>query len=157
MITPDIDILLVEDNPTDVELILRALRQHNHADKVFVVKDGHEAMDFIHAVSTYAGLTVKPFPKLILLDLKLPGMSGLEVLQSLKADEQLKSIPVVMFTSSAQEVDIEECYRLGVNSYIQKPVEYNKFVNIIGEVGMYWLSTNVPPVKARSPAVPTVQ
>jgi two-component system response regulator len=141
----EVQILLVEDNPHDVELTLRALKKHNLANKVFVVKDGAEALDFIFATGIYAQRKIESNPKVILLDLKLPKVDGLEVLRKIKSDEHTKVIPVVVLTSSQEERDIVESYKLGVNSYVVKPVEFNKFVEAISELGLYWLLLNKPP------------
>lgn len=138
----DVEILLVEDNPHDVELTLRALKKHNLANKVQVVKDGAEALEFIFQTGSFAGRTNQL--KVILLDLKLPKVSGLEVLQKLKKEESTKSIPVVVLTSSHEDRDIQECYRLGVNSYVVKPVEFEAFAKTVAEMGFYWLLVNKP-------------
>jgi len=138
----DVEILLVEDNPHDVELTLRALKKHNLANKVQVAKDGAEALDFIFNTGTFAGQS--NCLKVILLDLKLPKVSGLEVLQRLKNEERTRSIPVVVLTSSHEDRDIQECYRLGVNSYVVKPVEFEPFARTVAEMGFYWLLVNKP-------------
>jgi len=138
----DVEILLVEDNPHDVELTLRALKKHNLANKVQVVKDGAEALDFIFHTGSFAGQS--NHLKVILLDLKLPKVSGLEVLQRLKNEESTRSIPVVVLTSSHEDRDIQECYRLGVNSYVVKPVEFEAFAKTVAEMGFYWLLVNKP-------------
>lgn len=138
----DVEILLVEDNPHDVELTLRALKKHNLANKVQVVKDGAEALDFIFNTGSFDGQTNRL--KVILLDLKLPKVSGLEVLQRLKQEERTRSIPVVVLTSSHEDRDIEECYRLGVNSYVVKPLEVEAFAKTVAEMGFYWLLVNEP-------------
>ncbi len=145
MNTNEVEILLVEDNPTDVELTLRALKKHNLANKVHVVRDGAEALDFIFATGTYKGAEVDKKPKVILLDLKLPKVDGLEVLRKIKSDERTKDIPVVVLTSSKEEKDRVESYRLGVNSYIVKPVGFNQFTKAVSELGLYWLLLNEPP------------
>ncbi|MGA7579297.1 MAG: response regulator [Desulfobaccales bacterium] len=138
----DAEILLVEDNPHDVELTLRSLQKHNLANRVQVVKDGAEALDFIFNTGSFAGQA--NHLKVILLDLKLPKVSGLEVLQRLKDDERTRTIPVVVLTSSHEDRDIEECYRLGVNSYVVKPVEFESFAKTVAEMGFYWLLVNKP-------------
>jgi two-component system, response regulator len=138
----DAEILLVEDNPNDVELTLRSLDKHHLANKVQVVKDGAEALDFIFNTGSFAGQA--NHLKVILLDLKLPKVSGLEVLQKLKNDEHARTIPVVVLTSSHEDRDIEECYRLGVNSYVVKPVEFESFAKTVAEMGFYWLLVNKP-------------
>ena len=140
-----VEILLVEDNPRDVELALRALKQHNLANHVSVAKDGEEALEFIFATGAYAHRNVHNGPKVVLLDLKLPKVDGLEVLRRIKADDRTKCIPVVVLTSSAEESDRVESYHLGVNSYIVKPVEFDKFLDCVGEMGLYWLLLNEPP------------
>ena len=144
MTTNSVEILLVEDNPRDVEMTLRALRKHNLANKVHVAKDGAEALDFIFARGAYADRDPNHAPKVVLLDLKLPKVSGLEVLRAIKGDEHTRTIPVVVLTSSQEEKDMVESYRLGANSYIVKPVDFDKFVTAIGEVGLYWLLSNKP-------------
>lgn len=138
----NVEILLTEDNPNDVELTMRALRKHNLANKVFVVKDGEEALEFIFATGRYSGRGVDSPPKVIFLDLKLPKVSGIEVLRKIKSDERTKAIPVVVVTSSQESKDIKECYALGVNSYIQKPIEFENFVGAISGAGLYWLVIN---------------
>ncbi len=140
-----IEILLVEDNPQDVELTLRALKRHNLANKVHVVKDGAEALDFLFTTGSYADRDMNNTPKVILLDLKLPKVDGLEVLRRIKSDERTKLIPVVVLTSSREEQDMIDSYRLGVNSYIVKPVDFDKFVEAVGKLGLYWLLLNEQP------------
>jgi CheY-like chemotaxis protein len=140
-----VEILLVEDKSTDAELTLRALKRHNLANRVLWVKDGQEALDYVFATGNYADRSPSGDPKLILLDIKLPKISGVDVLRRLKSDERSKSIPVTMLTSSAEERDVVESYQLGVNSYIVKPVDFNKFVETVSEVGMYWMVVNRPP------------
>ena len=139
-----VEVLLVEDNPNDVELTLRALKKNNLANKVHVVVDGAEALDFIFATGAYAN-RVNQHPKVVLLDLKLPKVDGLEVLKRVKADSRTKAIPIVVLTSSKEEQDVVRSYQLGVNSYIVKPVEFDKFAQSISELGMYWLVLNNPP------------
>ncbi len=143
--TSPVEILLVEDNPHDVELTLRALKKHNVANRLHMVKDGAEAIDFLFASGAYEDRDPNDRPKLILLDLKLPKVGGLEVLRAVKSDERTRNIPVVVLTSSREEKDIVESYRLSVNSYIVKPVDFDKFLNAVGEVGLYWLLLNVSP------------
>ena len=134
----DVEILLVEDNPNDVELTLRALQKQNLSNKVFVVKDGAEALDFMFASGPYAHRKVDKRPRVILLDLKLPKVDGLEVLRRIKTDSRTSHIPVVMLTSSQEERDVVDSYNLGVNSYIVKPVDFSNFVHAVSELGIYW-------------------
>lgn len=141
----DVEILLVEDNATDAELTIRALKQHNISNDIFWVKDGAEALDFIFASGAYANREINKTPKVILLDLRLPKVDGLEVLRRIKSSEQTKKIPVVVLTSSKEEEDIVESYRLGVNSYISKPVEFESFANSVAKLGFYWILLNKPP------------
>lgn len=145
MKSKQVEILLVEDNPNDVELTLRALKKNNLANRVVVVGDGEEALDFILARGQYADREITNGPKVVLLDLKLPKVDGLEVLRAVKADERTRMIPVVMLTSSREERDIIESYRLGVNSYIVKPVDFEKFLDSVRDLGLYWLLLNQPP------------
>ncbi len=140
------EILLVEDNPSDVELTLRALKKRNLANKVHVVTDGAEALDFIFRTGAYVGRDAADCPKVILLDLKLPKVDGLEVLRKIKSDVNTCQIPVVVLTSSKEEKDIVESYKLGVNSYIVKPVDFENFSESVSELGMYWLLLNQPPL-----------
>lgn len=141
-----IEVLLVEDNPNDVELILRAFKKHNLSNKVYVVKDGAEALDFIFCTGAYTARDIRKPPKVVVLDLKLPKVSGKEVLKRIKSDDRTKTIPVVVMTSSQEESDVVESYNLGVNSYIVKPVDFEKFADTIKELGMYWVFINKPPV-----------
>ncbi len=140
-----VDILIVEDNQHDVELTLRALKRHNLANHVMVVRDGAEALDFIFGEGAHADRSMEKDPKLILLDLKLPKVDGLEVLRRIKSDEGTKVIPVVMLTSSKEERDVIESYKLGVNSYMVKPVDFDKFLECVRAIGFYWLLCNEPP------------
>jgi two-component system response regulator len=144
-ITNEVEILLVEDNPNDVELTLRALKKRNLTNKVHVVKDGTEALEFLFGTGAYAGRDINHYPKVILLDLKLPKVDGLEVLRRIKSDERTKVIPVVVLTSSKEERDLVESYKLGANSYITKPVDFENFVKSVSELGLYWLLLNQPP------------
>jgi two-component system response regulator len=141
----EVEILLVEDNPNDVELTLRALKKHNITNKVHVVKDGAEALEYIFAIGAYATRDINHNPRVILLDLKLPKVDGLEVLRQIKSNERTKMIPVVVLTSSKEERDLVESYRLGANSYITKPVDFESFVKAVSELGLYWLLLNQPP------------
>jgi CheY-like chemotaxis protein len=140
-----VEILLVEDNPQHVELTLRALKKHNLANNVLVAKDGAEALEFIFATGVYHQRRIENGLKVILLDLKLPRVDGLEVLRRVKSDERTKAIPVVVVTTSEQERDIVESYKLGANSYIVKPVSFEKFVKAVSELGFYWMLLNKPP------------
>jgi CheY-like chemotaxis protein len=140
-----VEILLVEDNPQHVELTLRALRKYNLANNVLVAKDGAEALEFIFATGTYSQRRIENGPKVILLDLKLPRVDGLEVLRRIKSDARTKAIPVVVVTTSEQEQDVVESYKLGANSYIVKPVSFDKFVQAVSELGFYWMLLNQPP------------
>jgi CheY-like chemotaxis protein len=141
-----IEILLVEDNPRDVEMTLHALKKRNLANKVQVVTDGAEALDFLFAKGRYSSRNLADGPKVVLLDLKLPKVSGLEVLKAIKSNDSTKIIPVVVLTSSQEEKDLIESYKLGVNSYIIKPIDFDKFIDSVGELGLYWLLINKPPV-----------
>jgi two-component system, response regulator len=141
----DVEILLVEDNPNDVELTLRALQKQNLSNKVFVVRDGAEALDFIFATGAFAQRNIQNLPKVILLDLKLPKIDGIEVLRRIKNDGRTKHAPVVMLTSSQEERDVLETYSLGVNSYIVKPVDFSNFVHAVSELGVYWGLLNKVP------------
>ncbi|HYT61945.1 MAG TPA: response regulator [Haliangiales bacterium] len=137
-------ILLAEDNSNDVELTLAGLAELRLANEVVVVRDGAEALDYLHSRGKYAS-RANGNPAVILLDLKMPKMDGLEVLREIKTNERLKSIPVVMLTSSAQESDLVKSYRLGVNAYVVKPVNYREFINAIKQVGAFWAVVNEPP------------
>jgi two-component system, response regulator len=139
------DILLVEDNPTDVELTLRAFKKNNLANPIVVAGDGAEALDYLYCRGTYADRDPACKPKVILLDLKLPKVDGLDVLRIIKNDENLKAIPVVVLTSSHEEQDIVTSYDLGVNSYIVKPIDFDKFVDAVCQLGLYWLVLNLCP------------
>jgi two-component system, response regulator len=143
------EILLVEDDPVDAELTVLSLRKERLANHIEIARDGAEALDFLFCRGEYAARSFDRPPRLVLLDLKLPRMSGHEVLRAIKADERTRPIPVVVLTSSGQERDLVECYRLGVNSYIQKPVDLLKFQEVVRQFGMYWLMVNhVPPATA---------
>lgn len=144
-ITNEVEILLVEDNPNDVELTLRALKKHNITNKSHVVKDGAEALEYIFATGAYRSRDINHNPKVILLDLKLPKVDGIEVLRQIKSDERTKMIPVVVLTSSKEERDLVESYKLGANSYITKPVGFEDFVKAVSELGLYWVLLNQPP------------
>jgi two-component system response regulator len=140
-----VEILLVEDNPNDVELTLHALRKNKLANRIQVVRDGAEALEFFFCTGAYAGRNIAEEPKVVLLDLKLPKVDGLEVLRRIKSDPKLRSIPVVVLTSSGEERDMVESYRLGVNSYIVKPVDFGKFTEAVRQLGFYWLLLNQLP------------
>jgi len=142
----EVEILLVEDNPNDVELTLRALKKHNLTNRIHVVTDGVQALDFIFAEGEYAGRVNKTNPKVILLDLKLPKLDGLEVLKRVKSDEHTKVIPVVVLTCSREERDLLQSYKLGANSYLVKPVDFDKFMECVADLGLYWLLLNQPPL-----------
>lgn len=141
-----IEILLVEDNLDDVELTLHALRKENLANHIHVARDGEEALEFLFCCGVHAGRSFDHPPKLILLDLKLPKVDGMEVLKRLKADPRTRTIPVVILTSSKEERDLVQGYGLGANSYIQKPVDFDQFRNTVKSVGFYWLLINQAPV-----------
>lgn len=145
MTDTEIEILLVEDNPDDLDMALRALRKAHLANHIHVARDGAEAVEFIFATGAHEGRKIENGPKVILLDLKLPKIDGLEVLRRVKADNRTKMIPVVVLTSSKEQPDVLECYRLGVNSYIVKPVNFESFAGAVAELGMYWLLLNHPP------------
>jgi two-component system response regulator len=143
---PDaVEILMVEDNPYDIELTLRALKKRGLANQLFVVKDGVEALDFLFGRGNYAERDVSLTPKVVLLDLKLPKLSGLEVLQAIKSDPRTQAIPVVMVTSSADDPNIQAAAALGANSYVVKPVEFGAFQAVMSDLGFYWLMINQPP------------
>lgn len=139
-----VEILLVEDNPNDLELTLRALRKNKLANEIQVARDGEEALQFLFREGAYAS-RAEGNPRIVLLDLKLPKVDGLEVLRKVREDKRTRSVPVVVLTSSREESDIVESYNLGVNSYVVKPVEFDKFTAAIAELGLYWLLLNQPP------------
>jgi len=140
-----VEILLVEDNPQDLTLTLRALNKANLANHIHVARDGEEALQFIFCEGPYAGRKIQNGPKVILLDLKLPKVDGKEVLARIKSDPRTKMIPVVVLTSSKEQSDLVESYKLGVNSYLVKPVNFEGFAAAVQELGMYWLLLNQPP------------
>ena len=139
------NILLVEDNPDDVELTLRAFKQNNILNTVVIAKDGVEALDYLFGRGIYAGRDVKNMPVVTLLDLKLPKISGMEVLKTIRQNELTKLLPVVILTSSAEDGDLVNGYKLGANSYVRKPVDFKKFVEAIKSLGLFWLVWNEPP------------
>jgi CheY-like chemotaxis protein len=141
----EIEILLVEDNPDDLEMTMRALRKARLANQIHVARDGAEALEFLFAEGPHTGRTVEKGPKAILLDLKLPKVDGLEVLRRAKTDPRTKSIPVIVLTSSKEQPDVAKSYELGANSYIVKPVNFERFAAAVTNLGMYWLLLNQPP------------
>jgi CheY-like chemotaxis protein len=140
-----VDILLVEDNPTDAELTIRALKRKNLVNKLLWVKDGAEAIEFLFASGQYSHRNPEDIPRLILLDLRMPKVDGLEVLQKIKQNDNTRKIPVVILTSSQEDRDIVESYKLGVNSYVSKPVEFDEFIEAVSTLGLYWMLINKPP------------
>lgn len=145
MIHSLVEILLVEDNPNDAELTIRALNKHNLGNNLVHVNDGAEALDFIFARGEYSGNKIENTPKVILLDIKMPKVDGLEVLKQIKSDDRTKKIPIVMMTSSKEEQDVIKSYSYGVNSYVVKPVEFEEFAKAVADLGLYWLITNQSP------------
>ena len=147
-----VEILLVEDNPSDAELAIHALRKSKLANQIQVVRDGKEALDFLFCRGAFSGRRFETAPQLVLLDLKLPKVDGLQVLQAVKSDARTKAIPIVVLTSSIEERDLVMSYKLGANSYIQKPVNFGEFQDVVCQLGMYWLLVNnKPPAAAHSP------
>jgi two-component system response regulator len=144
---PEKMILLVEDNPDDEALTMRALKQSKLANEIVVTRDGSEALDFLFGSAAYEGRDVSYMPTVILLDLKLPKVSGLEVLQRLREDPRTKLIPVVVLTSSSEDEDMMQSYQLGANSYVRKPVIFGKFADAVSQLGLYWMLLNQPPPK----------
>jgi len=141
----DVEILFAEDSPDDAVLTIRALTKSGFTNKLQHVKDGAEALDFLYCRGTYADRNPKCLPKLLLLDLKMPKVSGMQVLEKIKSDPELRSIPAVILTSSQEDPDIAKCYALGANSYIVKPVDSTNFFNAIRDMGMYWMILSQPP------------
>lgn len=139
-----VDILIVEDDPRDAELTLRALRKNNLANNVYVAEDGEEALDFFFCRGKFSQRDPSSPPKVVLLDLKLPKVNGLEILEAIKSDDRTKHIPVVIVTSSREEPDVKRAYELGVNSYVVKPVDFDQFVSAMSSLGLYWLLVNQP-------------
>jgi two-component system, response regulator len=142
-------ILLIEDNPSDIELTRRALDRSRVSNELVVVQDGQEALDYLFGSGPYAGRDASALPGVALLDLKLPKVPGLEVLRAIRDDPRTRRLPVVILTSSNEEQDVSCCYDLGVNSYIQKPVDFERFAEAIRTLGLYWLNLNEPPPKAK--------
>lgn len=143
----DIEILLVEDNPDDAELTLRVLRERKLANRLEWVRNGADALDFLFRHGAYAGRPARENPRLILLDLNLPKVSGIEVLARIKSDAATRKLPVVVLSSSTHDKDVLDSYNLGVNSYVSKPVQFEEFARVVGELGMYWLLLNRPPAQ----------
>jgi len=144
----DVEILLVEDSQDDIELTLRALRQEKLANRIEVARDGEEALDYLFCRGPHAQRNFEQPPRIVLLDLKLPKVDGMEVLRAVKQDPRTKAIPVVILTASREELDLTNGYRLGVNGYIQKPVDFDGFRNVVKQLGLYWLVVNEPPPAA---------
>jgi two-component system response regulator len=144
----EIEILLIDDSNDDIDLTLHALRSENLANRVFVVRDGEEALDFLFCSGPYSARSFDHPPKLVLLDLKMPKVDGLQVLKRIKSDDRTKNICVVLMTSSSEERDMLEGYNLGANSYLQKPVDFNEFRKMVKVAGMYWMVINRPPLAA---------
>ena len=143
----ELQILLVEDNPADAELTIRALKKRNLANHLVHVIDGQAALDFLFGTGAYAGRAIEHLPKVVLLDLKLPKVDGIEVLRQLRANERTKLLPVVVLTSSREDRDVIETYKLGANSYIVKPVEFENFSEAVSNLGLYWILLNEPPIQ----------
>ncbi|MES2703298.1 MAG: response regulator [Bacteroidota bacterium] len=139
-----IEILLVEDNPDDAMLAMMALKESRIVNNIIHLKDGAEALDFIFHEGVYSDLPEESHPKVILLDIKMPKVNGIEVLRRVKADDKTREIPIVIFTSSDEDPDVEECYRLGVNSYVVKPLDFDQFKKVINDIGLYWVVLNRP-------------
>jgi two-component system, response regulator len=143
--TQSLEILLVEDNPDDVALTLHAFKKHNLSNRIQICRDGAEALDYLFGEGEYKGRNTENVPKVVLLDLKLPKVNGLEVLKRVKNSPSTQKIPIVVLTSSREEQDLIECYRLGVNSYIVKPVDFEQFTDAVQKVGLYWMLLNEAP------------
>jgi two-component system response regulator len=142
-------ILLVEDNPDDEALTLRALKKNNIANEVVVAHDGEEALDYLFARGAHAGRQADDFPAVVLLDLKLPKVDGLEVLEQVRQDPRTATLPIVVLTSSKEQEDVAKSYAKGANSYIRKPVDFNQFIEAVRQLGLYWLVLNEPPPEKR--------
>ena len=140
-----VEVMIVEDSPEDLELTMRSLKKANLANQIHVARDGVEALDYLFGEGTFAGRAISAQPRVILLDLKLPRVNGIEVLRRLKGDARTRNLPVVVLTSSKEPNDLTECYRLGVNSYIVKPVTFEQFAQAVKDLGMYWLVLNQAP------------
>ena len=140
-----VEILLIEDNPNDADLTLRALKKQNLTNQIYHVKDGAEALDFLFATGKFKGRNLEEMPRMILLDLKLPKVDGLDVLKKIKSDERTKKIPTVILTSSQEERDVAESYKIGANSYVVKPVDFENFVDCVAKMGLYWFLINHGP------------
>lgn len=143
---PEVEILLIEDNANDAEMTMRALKKNNVTNKIFHLKDGADALEFIFGTGKFEGRNILHKPKVILLDLKMPKVDGIEVLEKIKSNESTKAIPVVILTSSKEDPDIQKCYLLGVNSYIVKPVDFEGFHKVVADLGLYWVLLNQPPI-----------
>lgn len=140
----EVEILLIEDNPNDAELTIRALRKKNITNHILHLRDGEVALDYFFGTGSYNGRDINQKPKVVLLDLKMPKIDGIQVLEKLKSDERTSNIPIVVLTSSKEDPDIKRCYALGVNSYIVKPVDFDSFTRVVTELGMYWALLNQP-------------
>jgi two-component system, response regulator len=147
----EVEILLVDDNASDVELTVRALRRHKLANSIHIAEDGQQALDFVFCRGAFSDRTFATPPRVIFLDLKMPKVDGIDVLRAIRGDARTKSIPVVILTSSKEQRDIVEGYKLGVNAYIQKPVDFEEFRRVIEQVGMFWLVVNHPPPREAFP------
>jgi two-component system response regulator len=145
MMNEDFEVLLVEDNDGDAEMTIRALKKNGLANKLVHLKDGADALDFLFGAGDYIGRETSIKPKVILLDLKMPKVNGIEVLRSIRSDERTSKIPVVVLTSSSEDPDIQTCYALGVNSYVVKPVSFEEFFKAISNLGLYWIIVNKGP------------
>ncbi len=145
MSAESLEILLVEDNPDDIELTVHAFNRHHLSNRLQICRDGAEALDYLFGRGAYEGRNVDNIPKVVLLDLKLPKLGGIEVLAAIRGDPRTRAIPVVILTSSREDRDLAECYRLGANSYIVKPVDFEQFTDAVREVGLYWLLLNQAP------------
>ena len=143
--TQEIEILLVDDNAPDVELTVRTLRRHTLPNHIHVAEDGQQALDFLFCRDSYSGRSFASPPKVVFLDLKMPKGDGIEVLRAIRSDSRTRAIPVVVLTSSKEQRDVVESYKLGVNAYIQKPVDFDKFRGVIEQMGVFWLMVNQPP------------